>query len=174
MERRRPPTYTPPPMSGQPAIPSPTLSAVGLRVAVIVARYNARVTDRLRDGAAEAFRALGGAGADLEIIAAPGSFELATLAGGAAKSGRFDALVALGCLIKGETSHDRVIADAVASTLAMISAQTPIAIGFGLLTVDNQEQAEARAGGALGNKGAEAMQAAIATAAALRDLRRKA
>lgn len=148
-----------------------SVSAAGMRVAVVVARYNAHVTDRLLAGAVDEFARRGGDAASIAVLPAPGSFELATIAGAAARSGRFDAIVTLGCLIKGETSHDRVIADAVSSAMAMISAQTPIAIGFGLLTVDTPEQAEARAGGALGNKGAEAMQAAIATAAVLRSLR---
>ncbi|MBL0920527.1 MAG: 6,7-dimethyl-8-ribityllumazine synthase, partial [Phycisphaerales bacterium] len=90
-------------MSGRPAVFDASLDASRLRVAVVVARYNAPITDRLLAGAVEEFARRGGDPASLTVLPAPGSFELATLAGGAAKSGRFDAVVALGCLIKGET-----------------------------------------------------------------------
>jgi len=129
------------------------------RVAVVVSRFNATITDRLLEGAtATCVSRTGGAPT---VYCAPGSFELPVIALSAARSGRFDAVVALGCLIKGETSHDRYIAEAVAHGLVQVSMLTGIPATFGVLTVDTPAQAEARAGGDHGNKGADAMNAAI-------------
>ncbi len=149
-------------MSEAPGIPTIRPDASRCRVAIVVSRYNAWVTDRLLVGAVEAYERLGGDRSALVVLPAPGAFELPALAGAAFRSGEIDAVVTLGCLIRGETQHDRVIADAVASSLAQISA-TMGPVGFGLLTVETAEQAEARAGGAYGNKGAEAMEAALHT-----------
>ena len=139
-----------------------------LRVAVIVSRYNATITDRLEAGAREAYAEAEGADGPLEVIHAPGAFELPQLAGAAARSGRFDAIVALGCLLRGETSHDRHIARAVATGLTEVAIRFGLPVAFGVLTVDTPEQAEARAGGARGNKGAEAMRAALQALGAAR------
>lgn len=137
----------------------------------MVSRYNRWITDRLEEGARqEHARLAGGAGA-LAILEAPGSFELPVIALAAARSGRFDAVVCLGCIIKGETTHDRHIAAAVAQGIAQVSIETGIPVAFGVLTVESAEQAEARAGGAMGNKGAEAMAAALATAHVIASLR---
>lgn len=147
----------------QPVQPDPRRR---VRVAVVVSRYNAWVTDRLRDGAIEEFRRRAPAGGDWElvVIPVPGAFELACAAAVAARlNGErgFDAIVALGCLIKGETRHDEVIADAVAASLTKTSAVQEVPVGLGLLTVNTPDQADERAGGAHGNKGAEAMAAAL-------------
>jgi 6,7-dimethyl-8-ribityllumazine synthase len=136
-------------------------------VAIVVSRYNASVTDRLLEGALAEYAARGGDPAGVDVFPAPGAFELPALAGAAARTGRYRAVVALGCLIKGETIHDRVIADAVAAGLTSVAIQTGVAIGFGVLTVDTSEQASARAGGEHGNKGREAMAAALETAGVL-------
>jgi 6,7-dimethyl-8-ribityllumazine synthase len=133
-------------------------------VAVIVSRYNASVTDRLLEGALTEYRARGGVEGAADVFPAPGAFELPALCAAAAKSGRYGAIVALGCVIKGETIHDRVLADAVARGLTEISVSTGVPVGLGLLTVDTPEQAMARAGGTQGNKGREAMAAAIEAA----------
>jgi 6,7-dimethyl-8-ribityllumazine synthase len=157
-------------MAEGPHIPTIRADASRCRVAIVVSRYNAWITDRLLEGAVEEYARLGGDRSSLVILPAPGAFELPALTGAAVKSGEIDAVVALGCLIRGETRHDRVIADAVAGALAQISAGgTPV--GFGLLTVETAEQAEERAGGAYGNKGAEAMQAAILTFHAAQSLK---
>ena len=165
----------------------PDMDAAGLRVAVVVARYNPAVTDRLLEGAAAEFARLGGEAGSLEVLPAPGAFELPVLARAAIDRG-VDAVVALGCLIRGETRHDAVIADAVAGALAGLSAETGVPIGFGLLTVTTAEQAAARsqpvvesgrAGaapdgvekGVVSNKGVEAMAAAVHVATVLRRLR---
>ena len=137
------------------------------RVAIIVSRYSQRITDALLDGAIEEHARLTGGAEPPEVIPAPGSFELPMLAMRAATTGRYDAVVCLGCIIRGETSHDRYIAQSVTDGLTRVGLETGIAIGFGVLTVNDSQQAEARAGGAVGNKGAEAMSAALATAGAL-------
>jgi 6,7-dimethyl-8-ribityllumazine synthase len=158
-------------MSTEPQQHDPNTSAQGLRIAVVVSRYNAGITDALLEGARSAFGALGGDPGDLTVVRVPGAFELPVLVGACARTGRYDGVVALGCLIKGETVHDRVIADAAAQALASISATTGVPIGFGLLTTDTQAQAGARAGGARGNKGADAMRACIETHHAIGSIR---
>jgi 6,7-dimethyl-8-ribityllumazine synthase len=140
-------------------------------VAIVTSRYNASVTDALRDGAIEAYVRAGGRYEDLALIPAPGSFELPALALAAARAGRFAGVVALGCLIKGETSHDRFIADAVAHGLVQVTIATGVPVAFGVLTVDTPQQARDRAGGSKGNKGQEAMTALLDTIAAIQSLR---
>lgn len=136
------------------------------RVAVVVSRYNASVTDRLCLGAIEA--CVRRTGRTPTVLEAPGAFELPVIAHAAADSGHFDGVVALGCLIRGETIHDRVIADAVAQAIQAAMITTGVPIAFGVLTVENAKQAEARAGGVHGNKGEEAMGALLDTIAAVR------
>jgi len=134
-------------------------------IAVAVSRYNASVTQRLLDGAVRAYSRSGGRVPDLHIAEAPGAFELVALCANAARTGHFAGVVALGCIIKGETRHDQVLADAVTSGLANIALITGVPIGLGVLTVDTPAQAAARAGGRLGNKGEEAMDAVLASIA---------
>jgi 6,7-dimethyl-8-ribityllumazine synthase len=129
------------------------------RVAVVVSRYNATVTDKLLRGALTVFSQRVGLGEPV-VIEAPGAFELPALALFAARQG-CDAVVALGCLIRGQTIHDRVIADAVAQGLVNVTIVTGVPITFGILTVNTPRQALARAGGKEGNKGADAMNAAL-------------
>lgn len=162
-----PPTI--PPMPKGPA--QSDRSAVGRRCAVVVSRYNAWITDRLLDGARDEWLASGGSPADLEVVPAPGSFELPVLTRAAATCGRFHAVVALGCLIRGETTHDQHIARAVTDGLQRIAIDTGLPVAFGVLTVDSEAQAEARAGGEQGNKGSEAMRAALETLRTLDALR---
>lgn len=156
-------------MAKPPAEPV-SIDARGLRVALITSRYNESVTAAMREGAERAFLDAGGDPADLTAVAAPGAFELAAIAGAALRSGRFDAAVCLGCVLKGETRHDEVIADALAVALARLSAELAKPAAFGVLTVDSHEQAVARASGKRGNKGAEAMNAAIDAVASIRRL----
>ncbi len=148
----------------------PETSAVGLRIAVAVSRYHARITDALCEAAIDCFRSAGGAEELLVVVRAAGTFELTALCRALASRGDLDAVVALGCVISGETPHDRYIASAVASGLTMITVQTGVPVAFGVLTCDTFEQALARAGGDHGNKGAEAMAAAIDTAQTIRTL----
>lgn len=131
------------------------------RIAIVVSRYNRSVTDRLLAGAIEEFERRGGRRADLEIIDAPGAFELPALAGLAAAQGKFDGILALGCIIRGETEHDRYIAEAVAAGLTQVALANGVPVGFGVLTVNNADQAMARTGGDHGNKGTESMGAVM-------------
>ena len=135
-------------------------------VALVVAQYNASVTNRLRDGALEAYGEAGGDPSSVAVLEAPGAFELPALCAVAARSGRFGGVVAIGCIIHGETSHGEHIAGAVARGLVDVTLQTGVPVTFGVLTVDTAGQAHARAGGREGNKGVEAMQALLETMAA--------
>ncbi|MBA4039921.1 MAG: 6,7-dimethyl-8-ribityllumazine synthase, partial [Planctomyces sp.] len=134
------------------------------RVLVVLSRYNASVTGRLLRGAVGAYGRAGGESADLRVVEASGAFELPCLAAAGARSGRFGAVVALGCIVKGETAHDQVLAAAVTAELCRLSAACGVPVGLGVLTVNTPEQALERSGGRLGNKGAEAMEAALASA----------
>ena len=141
-------------------------------MAVVVSRYNGSITGRLLEGALEAYRAAGGDPAAVTVVDAPGAYELVALSHAAAQTGRFAGVVALGCIIRGDTEHDRYIAYAVANGLAQVTVTTGVPVAFGVLTVNTVRQARERAGGVHGNKGAEAMGAVLSTVggiAALRD-----
>ena len=148
-------------MRGDPQPAAPTGDASPFRFAVIVARFNAFVTDRLRDGAVAALREAGAADANVQVIAVPGAFELSQAARAAAETGRFDAVVCLGCLIRGETPHFDYIASAAAHGIAAAAGETGVPMAFGVLTTNTIEQATARAGEGPDNKGREAAAAAI-------------
>ncbi len=135
-------------------------------VALVVAQYNASVTHALRDGAIAAYAQAGGDTNTLLIVEAPGAFELPVLCTVAARSGRWAGVVALGCLIEGETSHAQHIGNAVANGLVQVGLQTGVPVTFGVLTVETSDQAHARAGGSKGNKGTDAMEALLETLAA--------
>ena len=135
-------------------------------VCLIVSKYHAEVTSALRDAAEGVYLARGGDRAHLGVIEAPGTFELVALAATAADCGLYDAVCCLGCVVKGETEHDRYINQAVASGLAQISVQSGVPVAFGVITANSDEQARDRAGGAHGNKGAEAMDAVLDALAA--------
>ena len=138
--------------------------ASGLRMAVLVSRYHVEITDALEQGARSAFAAAGGASGNLEVFDCPGAFELAGLASVAMATGRFDAVVCLGCVIRGETSHDEWINSAVANELAAISSRHGRPAAFGVITCNDLDQARSRSGGDRGNKGVESMNAAIVAA----------
>lgn len=135
--------------------------------AVVVSRYNTSVTSVMLEGAVSAYRARGGDEGRLAILEVPGAYELTAVAAAAAGSEMYDAVVCLGCIIKGETEHDRHIAGAVARGLTDITLATGVPVAFGVLTTNTSEQALARAGGDQGNKGAEAMDAALDSADAI-------
>jgi 6,7-dimethyl-8-ribityllumazine synthase len=133
----------------------------GRRIAVVVAKFNAFVTDRLQSGALAALAAAGVDAGDVTIVRVPGSFEIPLAAQHAAETGRFDAVVCLGCLIRGETSHFEYISSAVAQGLTSAAAATGVPMAFGVLTTNSAEEALARAGEGPGNKGHEAALAAL-------------
>ena len=141
-------------------------SATDLRVAVVAARFHADVVDRLVAGALGELARWG-----CEVVATvhvPGAFEIPVVAQRMAASGRVDAVVALGCVIRGETPHFDHVCTAVTVGCEAVARTTGVPVGFGVLTVDDHAQADARAGGVHGDKGAEAAQAAVETALALR------
>jgi 6,7-dimethyl-8-ribityllumazine synthase len=144
------------------------------RVAVLVSRYNELVTTRLLDGARQCLRDQGVPDAQVDVIWVPGAFELGVAAEAAAASGRYAALVALGCVIRGETPHFEYVAGEAARGLGRVALAHRLPVGFGVLTTETQEQAMARAGGAAGNKGYEAADAALTTADVLTQLVRAA
>ncbi len=134
------------------------------QIAIVVSRYNDSITSRLLDGAVEAFKSDGGSPTNLAIIVAPGAYDLTALCDAAAASGRYAGIVALGCIIKGDTSHDQHIASAVVHGLTNITILSGVPITLGVLTVNTAQQARERAGlgsGKHGNKGTEAMNALV-------------
>lgn len=145
-------------------------SARGLRVVVLSAAFNAPVVEGLTAGAREALREMGALPGDVEYVLVPGAFELPLAARGAASSGRFDAVVALGAVIRGETDHYEHVAREAASGLAAVALETGVPLGFGVLTVEKEEQARARSASGPENKGAEAARAAVCMVHVLRRL----
>lgn len=145
------------------------LRAVG-RVGILVSRYHERVTGRLLEGARVTCRTAGIPDDQVDVLWVPGAFELGVAAEAAARSARYTCLVALGAVVRGETPHFDYVAGETARVLAEVARQHRVPVGLGLLTTDTMAQAEARAGGDAGNKGAEAAEAAIMTADLLRQL----
>ncbi|MCB0656414.1 MAG: 6,7-dimethyl-8-ribityllumazine synthase [Saprospiraceae bacterium] len=136
-------------------------SATGLRLGIVHAHWNEPITSKLLEGAKKVIDEAGGSLAEDQIIQVPGSFELPMGARILLGRGKFDAIICLGCLIKGETEHDTYIAQAVAEGLTILSLQTNTPCLFGVITALNADQANARAGGEHGNKGSETALAAI-------------
>jgi 6,7-dimethyl-8-ribityllumazine synthase len=140
-------------------------------IAIVVSRYNESITEKLFAGAVMAYTNAGGRERDIKVVEAAGAFELVALSMAAADCGQFAGVIALGCIIKGETKHDEYLAHAVTQGLANISLVTGIPVGLGVLTVNNAHQARDRAGGKLGNKGAEAMNALLMSIAQIAQLK---
>jgi 6,7-dimethyl-8-ribityllumazine synthase len=137
------------------------LSAAGLRFALIVSRFNDFVVGRLQEGAIDAVVRHGGDEKNIEIIKVPGAFEIPLIAKKAAKSGKYDAVICLGAVIRGATPHFDYVAAEVSKGIATVGLETEIPITFGVLTTDNIEQAIERAGSKSGNKGWDAAVSAI-------------
>ncbi len=137
------------------------VSASGLRVGIIVSRWNEFITDRLLQGALAELRRHGADDTGITVVYVPGSFEIPLAAKAMAESGSYDALVALGCVIRGATSHYEYVSSAVTTGINSVTLQCGIPIGFGVLTTENLEQAIERAGSKAGNKGAEAAMTAV-------------
>ena len=152
-------------MRGQDNAPGPLGDASPFRFAVIVSRFNEEVTASLRDAAVAALKEAGAAEGHVHQFSVPGAFEIPQAARAAAESGRFDAIVCLGCIIRGETPHFDYIASAVAHGITDAAGDTGVPMAFGVLTTDNAAQAQARSGPGADNKGREAAAAAIEMAA---------
>ena len=145
------------------------LSAKGLRLGVVVSRFNAFITDRLLGGALEALRQAGAGKGQIKITRVPGAFEIPVTARKLAESGRYDAVITLGCIIRGDTQHFDYISTEVTRGIQLAAVETGVPIAFGVLTTDTLEQAIHRAGAKSGNKGAEVALAAVEMATLFRE-----
>ena len=158
----------------RPRTPPPSREdARGLRIAVVRARFHPETADGLLFGALDALHEMGATDEAVTVADVPGAFELPLAARAGAESGRFDAVVALGAVIRGETDHYEHIAREAASGLAAVARETGVPVGFGVLTVADVAQARARSLPGPENKGAEAARAAVAMVHVLRKLKGK-
>ncbi len=144
------------------------LDGRGLKIAVVVSRFNEEITSRLLQGALEALKECGVDDENVTVAWVPGALELGVAARSLAESGRYNALAAIGCVVKGETGHYDVVVTQSTGALARIALKTGVPIGMGVITTDNEDQAFDRAGGNFGNKGHGAALAAIEMANLLR------
>jgi 6,7-dimethyl-8-ribityllumazine synthase len=158
------------PLRGKPVALDGDLSAEGMRFAIVVARWNAVITDRLLQGALDALLRSGARRGDIEIVRVPGSWEIPAAARQLAASKNFDAVIALGCLLRGDTAHYEAIYNEVARGIGQSQQETGVPHSFGVLTCETLEQALDRAGLKSGNKGFEAAAAAIEMASLFRKL----
>jgi 6,7-dimethyl-8-ribityllumazine synthase len=149
------------PAKGKPVAIEGDLSAEGMKFAIVVARWNAVITDRLLDGALDALVRSGAHRADVEVVRVPGAWEIPAAARTLANKGNADAIIPLGCLLRGETAHYEAIYNEVARGIGQSQQETGIPHSFGVLTCETLEQALNRAGVKAGNKGFEAATAAI-------------
>ncbi len=138
-----------------------SVDATGMRVALVVARFNAEICEHLLEGALACLQQHGARRQDLQVVRVPGSFEIPLMARKLAESGGHDAVVCLGALVRGETLHYEIIAREVSHGIARASSDTGVPITLGVLTTENHQQAKDRAGGKMGNRGADAALAAI-------------
>lgn len=147
---------------GSPASrPRERSEAAGLRVAIVAARFNSEVTDRLVEGALRALVDHGASERDVDTWRVPGAWELPQAAARALDAGRYDALLALGCVIRGETPHFDYVCQNASLGLGAVARASSVPVAFGVLTTDTLEQAMARAGSGPDNKGYEAAMAAL-------------
>jgi 6,7-dimethyl-8-ribityllumazine synthase len=147
------------------------LSAAGLRFAIIVSRFNSFITERLLGGAMDALLRAGGSADAIDVIKVPGAWEVPMVAGEVARQHRYDAVICLSAVIRGDTPHFDYVAGAAARGIAQVSSETGVPVAFGVLTTNTLEQAIDRAGAKGGNKGSDAAMTAIEMANLLRTLR---
>jgi 6,7-dimethyl-8-ribityllumazine synthase len=147
------------------------LDATGLRVAIVVSRFNSFITERLLDGAVGSLIRLGAHPQDVTVVWVPGAWEIPQAAACLLDHSEHDALIGLGCLMRGDTIHFDLIASEVAKGLATLGREGRVPVIFGVLTTDTLDQSVHRAGAKYGNKGAEAAQAAVEQATLHRRLR---
>ena len=149
------------PVQGKPVAVEGDLSAEGMKFAIVVARWNAMITDRLLDAALDALLRSGAARSDIQIVRVPGAWEVPAAARTIANGHQVDAIITLGCLLRGETAHYEAIYNEVSRGIGQSQQETGIPHSFGVLTCETLEQALQRAGIKAGNKGFEAAIAAI-------------
>jgi 6,7-dimethyl-8-ribityllumazine synthase len=153
--------------------PNPDLvsdAGAGRRFGVVASRWNAEIVDRLLVGAVATLQHYGVAESDIRVTRVPGAYELPMAATALARSGNVEAVICIGVLVRGDTPHFDVLAHSVASALQDAARETSVPMSFGVLTTENLAQAEARAGGEHGNKGAEAAEAALEMAVVFDEL----
>ena len=143
------------------------LSAKGLRLAIVVSRFNSFITERLLSGALDALQRAGADEKKIEVVRVPGSFEIPVAAKQLAQTGRYHAIVCLGCILRGDTQHFDFISAEVTRGVQLAAVETGVPMAFGVLTCDTLEQAIDRAGAKSGNKGAEAALTAVEMATLL-------
>jgi 6,7-dimethyl-8-ribityllumazine synthase len=146
------------------------LAAQGLRFAIVVSRFNSLVTQRLLDGALDALRRHGADENAITVVYVPGSFEIPLAAKRLAQSGAFDAVICLGCILRGDTPHFEYVANEAAKGIAQVALETGVPTIFGVVTADTLEQALERAGAKAGNRGFEAAMTAMEMANLMRQL----
>jgi 6,7-dimethyl-8-ribityllumazine synthase len=146
------------------------LTAKGLKFGIVLSRFNNFVAERLLEGALDALRRSGAEEGDVTVVRVPGSFEIPLVAKKLAKAARYDAVICLGCVIRGATPHYAYIATEVTKGIASVSLESEVPVAFGVLTTDTIEQAIERAGTKMGNKGFDAAMSAIEMANLMREL----
>ncbi len=146
------------------------LAAKGLKFGIVVSRFNSFIGDRLLEGAMDALKRSGADEKDCTVARVPGSFEIPLAAKKMAKSGRYDAIICLGCVIRGATPHFMYISAEVTKGIASLSLESEIPVAFGVLITDTIEQAIERAGTKVGNKGFDAAMTAIEMANLLKEI----
>lgn len=147
-----------------------TPDATGMRVAIVAAIFNDQFTKRLCNGAVTTAREHGVADEAIDVYWVPGAFEIPLMAGELAASGVYDAIACVGAVVRGETPHFDFVAGEAARGIMDVGIDSGVPVGFGVITADTLEQADARSGGAVGNTGSEAMYAALHVACLLRDV----
>jgi|SRR5579871_3158926 len=164
-----------PPVEGEQGVAHQTITgemlAAGLRIGIVVGRFNEFITKALLEGALDALHRHGADEAQIGVVWVPGSFEIPIALQAMAQSRRYDALVALGCVIRGATSHYDHVASAVTGGVSSVALASSLPIAFGVLTTETIEQAIERAGTKAGNKGAEAALVAVEMANLLKQIR---
>jgi 6,7-dimethyl-8-ribityllumazine synthase len=156
-------------VAGRKKTPEAPLDASGMHFAVVVGEFNSQITIRLLEGARECFAKNGVPESSVEVRWVPGAFELPLAAQAFARSGSYDAIVALGCVVRGDTPHFEYVSQAATYGLQRVALDTGVPVAFGVLTTDDYAQAESRAGGEHGNKGFDAAQTAVEMALLLRE-----
>lgn len=157
--------------SAPPQTITPSADATGLRFAIVVSRFNSLVTKELLAGALDVIERHGGYAGEQLVLWAPGSFEIPVIAQAALEKGGIHGVIALGCVMKGETTHNDYIVGGVVSALNTLSLQHKVPVCFGILTPETMEQALNRAGLKMGNKGEETALAAIETVRTIRAIK---
>jgi len=146
------------------------VDASGLNVGIVVSRFNAEITEALLHGAVSALKEHGSCDENITIVHVPGAFEIGAIAAKMALTGRFDAIVCLGCVIRGDTAHFDYICQGAMDAIGKVAQRGDVGVGNGVLTLDTHEQALQRVGGAHGHKGEEAALTAIEVAQQLKIL----